>query len=130
MLAAGKITADEAERLLDALGAGPQPDATPAGNPPKYLRVQVEKSRGDEGHSKQVNIRVPLSLLRAGVRLQGVLPPKARAGLNAALAEHGMDIDLDKLKSGQIETLIAGLSQAAIDIDAGDGKSRVKVSCE
>lgn len=132
LLAAGRITADEAERLLDALGNTPRPEARPAPGKegPKFLRVQVEKGRGDDRDAKHVNVRVPLSLLRAGVRLQGIIPPKARAQINAALAEKGVDFDMDKLKSDQLETMIEGLSQTSIDIDADDGKSRVRVSCE
>jgi hypothetical protein len=132
MLADGKITAAEAERLLDALGATPRLEtATTAGGAgPKYLRVQVEKGRGGERDPKHVNIRVPLQLLRAGVRLQGILPPKARASLAEAMAEQGVDIDLDKLKSGEIETFIAALTQTSIDIDTHDGRQRVKISCE
>lgn len=132
LLAAGRITADEAERLLDALGGAPKPEPRPMvnGEGPKFLRVQVEKGRGEDREAKQVNVRVPLSLLRAGVRLQGILPAKARTQINAALAEKGVDFDIDSLKSGQLETLIEGLAQTSIDIDASDGKSRVKVSCE
>ncbi|HEY1415928.1 MAG TPA: hypothetical protein VGF42_08590 [Caulobacteraceae bacterium] len=132
LLAAGRISADEAGRLLDAVGHSPQPEARPipTREGPKFLRVQVEQGRGAERDAKHVNVRVPLSLLRAGVRLQGILPQKARAQINAALAQKGVDVDLDSLKSGQLESLIEGLAQTSIDIDADDGKSRVKVSCE
>jgi len=132
MLASGKISAAEAERLLDAVGGAPRAEtAAPAnGAGPKYLRVQVEKSRTDERDPKHVNIRVPLQLLRAGVRLQGVIPAKARATVNEVMAEHGFDVDLDKLKSGEIETFITALTQTSIDINADDGRSRVKISCE
>jgi len=128
MLGAGKISAEEAERLLDALNGTSGGESPTPGAGPKFLRVQVEKDHG-AGDPKQVNIRVPLQLLRAGVRLKGVMPPKARASLNVALGKMGDDLDLDKLKPDQLETLIATLSQTAIEIDAGDGKSRLKVSC-
>lgn len=132
LLAAGRITTDEAERLLDALGGSPKLEARPTANGegPKFLRVQVEKGRVEDRDAKHINVRVPLSLLRAGVRLQGILPAKARSQINAALAEKGVDLDLDSLKSGQLETLIEGLAQTSIDLDADDGKSRIKVSCE
>lgn len=130
MLATGRITAEEAERLLDALGSGSHPGPTPSGAGPKYLRVEVEKVRGDERDAKHVNIRVPLQLLRAGVKLQGLMPAKARAGLAAALAEKGMDVDLDKLKAEGLESLIETLTHASIDVESDDGRSRVKVGCE
>src|SRR5580704_10081496 len=74
MLSVGKITADEAERLIAAL----EKDAPSGGAPvaancpaPKYLRVMVEQEKDRDGDTlaKTVNIRVPLQLLRAGVRL-------------------------------------------------------------
>jgi hypothetical protein len=131
MLATGRITAEEAERLLDAVGApAPRPSAALAGPGPKYLRVQVEKDRGDLRAPKHVNIRVPLQLLRAGVRLRGLMPRETRAHLTAALAEKGMDVDLDKLKGDNIEALIDTLTQTSIDIESDDGRSRVKVGCE
>jgi hypothetical protein len=137
MLSQGRLTADEAERLLAALdrsGAGsagaPTGERPRAGGPgPKYLRVQVSKLRGD-GEDKNVNIRVPLQLLKAGVKLPGLLPPKARAELNAALHEKGVGFDLNQLRPDNVDAFIAALSETSIDIDADDGRSRVRVSCE
>jgi hypothetical protein len=132
MLATGRITPEETERLLDALG-GPsasRPAQAPSGAGPKFLRVQVEKGRGDERDPKHVNIRVPLQLLRAGVKLQGIMPTKARAGLSAALAEKGIDVDLDKLKAEGLEAFIDSLTHTTIDVESDDGRSRVKVGCE
>ncbi len=86
MLAAGKITADEAERLLAALepdssgttgeflgsvaGGNGTKSAAPKSRA-KYLRVLVEADEGMTGMKGQttVNVRVPMQLLRAGVRL-------------------------------------------------------------
>jgi hypothetical protein len=137
MLATGRITAEEAERLLDALGPqtgarpGPGPAApNPAASEPKYLRIQVEKDRGDGREPKHANIRVPLQLLRAGVRLPKLMPPKTRSALVLALAEKGVDIDLDKLKGDNIEPLIDALTHTSIDVESDDGHSRVKVGCE
>jgi hypothetical protein len=138
MLAAGRLTADEADRLLSALdrrGAGPAravaPDeGRPAGPMPKYLRVQVSKLRGDADDAKNVNIRVPLQLLRAGVKLPGLLPPKARDELNAAMREKGVAFDFNQLRPDNIDAFIAALTQSSIDIDAHDGRSRVRISCE
>ena len=71
MLAAGKITADEAEQLIAALERE-QPPAAPAFDTKKgkakYLRVLVDSR--DAGEPGRVNIRVPLQLLRAGDRLR------------------------------------------------------------
>jgi SHOCT-like protein len=126
MLAEGKITADEAERLLDALGRE-QPESAPAvKSRPKYLYVVVvDNSSGDE--PSRINIRVPLQLLRAGVRLTSLIPPQALTRVNAELAKAGVPIDLAELKPQQLEELIDQLDDVTVDID--DPTSKVQVFC-
>jgi hypothetical protein len=136
MLGEGKITADEAERLLAALEAPQAPvgaaegGGARAGRAPKYLRVMVQKGENGASNPKNVDIRVPLQLLRAGVKLQGLLPPEARSKLNAALARKGVDFDVNQLKGDSLDAFIETLRETSIDIDADDGRARVKVSCE
>src|SRR5262249_27533013 len=107
MLSEGKITIDEAERLLAALNSD-APAAPGAASPtkpgPRYLRVQVESSDhfGGEGPGK-VNLRVPISLLRAGVKLASLVPPSALDRANEALRAQKVPIDLRQLKPQDIE---------------------------
>ncbi len=133
MLAEGKITADEAERLIDALGRE-APDSPPgaASRPkprPKYLRVVVSSAdnSGGDGPSR-INVRVPLQLLRAGVRLTTLIPPQALTKVNAELTKSGVPIDLNELKPQHIEELIDQLDELTVDVDDPDGK--VQVFCE
>ncbi|GAB4048728.1 SHOCT-like domain-containing protein [Catellatospora paridis] len=141
MLAEGKITAEEAERLIDALGRDRSPSPPEAGSRtkprPKYLRVVVvsEEGAGDwageafggDGTSR-INIRVPLQLLRAGVRLTSLVPPQALTRANAELHRSGVDIDLTQLKPQHIEELIEHLDELTVDIDSADAK--VQIFCE
>ncbi|HEY2359333.1 MAG TPA: hypothetical protein VGH86_17920 [Phenylobacterium sp.] len=133
MLADGKINADEAERLIGAMeGAGPTPRAfdsaaTGHNKPPKYLRVTVDANDDDEGPTK-VNIRVPMALLRAGVRLTSLIPPAARDQVNAELAKNGVPFDISQLRPENLEDLIAHLEDFSVDVDAQDAK--VRVYCE
>jgi hypothetical protein len=134
MLAEGKINADEAERLISAMerdGSAPRPfDSAPLGHnkqPPKYLRVSVDAADADEGPTK-VNIRVPMALLRAGVRLTSLIPPAARNQVNAELAKNGVPFDIGQLKPENLEDLIAHLEDFSVDVDAQDAK--VRVYCE
>jgi hypothetical protein len=133
MLAAGKVTADEAERLIDALEREqPEPPPTATGRPrprPKYLRVVVssEDDAGGDGPSR-VNVRVPLQLLRAGVRLTSLIPPEAIAKINAELGRSGVPIDLAQLKPQQLEELIDQLDDVVVDVD--DPGAKVQVFCE
>jgi hypothetical protein len=133
MLAEGKITADEAERLIDAV-ARDQPESPPAAvdrpKPrPKFLRVVVtsEDTAGGDGPSR-VNVRVPLQLLRAGVRLASLIPPQALLKVNAELEKSGVPIDLTQLKPQQLEDLIDQLDEVIVDVD--DPGSTVRVFCE
>jgi hypothetical protein len=133
LLAEGKVTADEAERLIDALGRE-QPESPPGAalrpKPrPKYLRVVVnsEDNAGSDGPSR-VNVRVPLQLLRAGVRLTSLIPPQALTQVNTKLHESGVPIDLTQLKPQHIEDLIEQLDDLTVDVDQPDAK--VRVFCE
>jgi hypothetical protein len=131
MLAEGKITADEAERLITALERE-QPESPPgaASRPkprPKYLRVVVEDNSSG-GAPSRINIRVPLQLLRAGVRLTSLVPPQALTKINAELNKSGVPIDLTELKPQQLEELIDELDEVTVDVD--DSDSKVQVFCE
>lgn len=138
MLAEGKITADETERLLQKLGDGdanqgrgdrrlkrlhigaaalPEEADTPTGVP-KYLRVEVHSEDGD-----QVSVRVPLRLIRTGVKLTTMLPTET----NAKLADKGIDLNhLGKLEG---EELVDALRDLKVDVDSANGDS-VRVFCE
>ena len=55
---------------------------------------------------------------------------KARDELNAAMRQKGMAFDFNQLRPENVDALIAALAETSIDIDAHDGRSRVRVSCE
>ncbi|MET7964002.1 SHOCT-like domain-containing protein [Micromonospora zamorensis] len=130
MLATGKITAEEAEQLIAAL----ERDQTPATTSHdvrqkgkvKYLRVVVDAT--DNGEPSRVNVRVPLQLLRAGVRLAALVPPQALVKANASLSESGVPIDLTQLKPEQLEALVEHLDEVTVEVDSPD--ATVRVFCE
>ncbi|MFC0505259.1 SHOCT-like domain-containing protein [Micromonospora costi] len=131
MLVEGKITADEAERLINALERD-QPESPPGATSrpkprPKYLRVLVTSEDDFDGPGR-INVRVPLQLLRAGVRLTSLIPPQALTQANAELRRSGVPIDLTQLKPQHIEELIEHLDDITIDVDQPDAK--VQVFCE
>jgi hypothetical protein len=132
MLAEGKITADEAERLIAALEDQPPASAAavePRTKPPKYMRVVVSSpdNFGGDGPGR-VNVRIPFSLLRAGVRLASLIPPQALGQINEELSKSGVPIDLTQLKPQHIEELIEHLADMTVDVDQPDAK--VQVFCE
>jgi SHOCT-like protein len=144
MLATGKITADEAEKLLAALepetrttaressgaGNGKSPESN---SHAKYLRVQVEADESMTGMKgpTTVNVRVPMQLLRAGVRLAGLIPKQAHDQLDEAFTKHGVPITLSQIKPENLEELIDHLEDLTVDVDGKDGNStKVRVFCE
>jgi Asp-tRNA(Asn)/Glu-tRNA(Gln) amidotransferase B subunit len=130
MLAEGKITADEAEQLIAALERDQPPvasslEARPKGKA-KYLRVVVDSL--DKGEPERVNVRVPLQLLRAGVRLAALIPPQALGQANAELNKSGVPFDLTQLKPEQLEALVEHLDEMTVEVDQPD--TQVRVFCE
>jgi Asp-tRNA(Asn)/Glu-tRNA(Gln) amidotransferase B subunit len=130
MLAEGKITAEEAEQLIAALERDQPPaasslDARPKGKA-KYLRVVVDAL--ENGEPARVNVRVPLQLLRAGVRLAALIPAQALGKANAELNKSGVPFDLTQLKPEQLEALVEHLDEMTVEVDSPDAK--VRVFCE
>lgn len=132
MLADGKVTADEAERLISALeGPGASPVAGPAprkGGRPKYLRVVVDAEDHHTGKPVKVNIRVPIQLMRAGVRLSALMPSPAREKVNQALRERGIPVDVGAMKPENLDELLDHLNDLTVDVD--QEKAKVRVFCE
>jgi hypothetical protein len=127
MLAAGQISVEEADRLISALGSGPEPSANGGVRRAKYLRVEVDAVDPAEGPTK-VNIRVPMMLLRAGVKLSALIPPAARTEVNAAMARKGLNFDLSQLKPENLEELISELDDLTVNVD--NERAKVRVYCE
>jgi hypothetical protein len=148
MLAAGKITADEAERLLSAIESGPggttaefaAGGAATNGNKAaavktraKYLRVLVEADESMSGlkGGTTVNVRVPLQFLRAGVRLAALIPAQAHNQLDEAFIKHGVPLTLSQIKPENLEELIDHLDDLTVDVQGNEGKTvKVRVFCE
>lgn len=148
MLATGKITADEAERLLSAIESGPGEGlgafgtggAAVNGNKAaavktraKYLRVLVEADESMSGlkGGTTVNVRVPLQFLRAGVRLAALIPAQAHNQLDEAFTKHGVPLTLSQIKPENLEELIDHLDDLTVDVQGNEGKAvKVRVFCE
>jgi hypothetical protein len=136
MLAQNKITSDEAYRLLNAINSGEGEAAPraelPPGPRPKYLRVTVQPSPDspDAGNYDRVNIRIPLSLVRAGMKLTSLIPPHAYDKVNGALKEKGIDFDLRSIKAEDLEDIIQALGDMQIDVEGGHHGERIKVFAE
>ena len=137
MLANNKISADEAYRLLSALEPGasaPEGAAktgTAAKAKPKCLRCSVTSGSEEEQGRKyeRINVRVPIALIRSGVKLTSLLPRDARDKVTGALHEKGIDFDMRNVKPEDLDELVEALSELEVDIVGSDGEV-VKVSVE
>ena len=129
MLAAGQVSAEEADRLIAALDKQPTAPAArtaevTAGNP-RYLRIFVEDHETSGDGPTKVNIRVPLQLLRAGVRLASLIPNGAKDQINEALRKNGVPIDVTQLKPEDLDELVVHLADLTIDVEEKDTKVRI-----
>jgi hypothetical protein len=141
MLAENKITVDEAERLLAATGEKETDDtAARTGDTgtdtmpnilkkmPKYLRVQVEPGpNANPGNADKVNVRVPMSLIRAGMKLTSLIPAQAHDKINEEMQKSGINFDLKNIKPEDMDDLIMALSDLEVDVD---GETKVRVFAE
>ncbi len=125
MVADGTITPEEGEKLLSRLDS---PGASTATAEPgrdrgdrnaaslKYLRVVVDGK-------DNVNIRVPIGLVRTGIKLTTLMPSKA----SRRLSERG--IDLSRFNGLDGEELIEALRELDVEVNTDDGDV-VRVFCE
>ena len=129
MLADGKITADEAERLLDALDSraaaaeSEAPGPSVKGDPapliaalPKFLYVKVDSENGD-----MVDVKIPVALVRSGLKLTSLIPAQAMDQINDSMSEHGVTVDFSNLKPEDIDELVEALREMEINVDAQNG---------
>ena len=108
MLEEGKVNAEEAARLLDALAETPE-SAKPGGA--KMLRIKVTEPGTNK---KKVNLRIPLGLAKIAAKF---IPPKKKK----ELAEEGVDIDevLSQVTSENIGKVV--------DIESDDGLIEITI---
>ena len=137
MLAQNKISADEAYRLLNVIESGESTrestgkTTTAMKEKAKYLRVTVlpDAEHEHSGDVDRVNVRVPMSLIRAGIKLTSLIPPEARDKVNGALRDKGIDFDVRNVKPEDLEELIEALSDLEVDVVSAKGE-KVKVFVE
>jgi len=134
LLAQGKITVDEADQLLRAMSASsdaPPAAAAAAAEPsasPRYVRITVHKTAKDDRRDKDVNIRVPIAVVKSGMRLGALIPGFPGDAVSARLRERGIDVDFSKLDTAALEQVLKQLGDTNIEVDSG--KAQVRISCE
>jgi hypothetical protein len=82
------------------------------------LLITINTAKGDK-----VNVRIPLSLVKAGVKLTALLPESAAESMK----EHGVNLDEFAKMSG--DELLEALEELNISIDTEDGDT-IRVCCD
>ena len=143
MLAQGKITVDEADQLLKALGGGPAAAAPADADPSsdarrgmRWFRITIHKPAGDPSQkAKDVNIRVPIAVVRGGMRLGAIIGTFAGEKAAQRMKARGLDLDLSaisgdlsRMNGPEFDTFMKSLDDVNIEID--DGRSQVRITAE
>jgi hypothetical protein len=141
LLAQGKVTVDDAARLIDATAA-----AAPASAPgdavsgserpnPRWIRINVLKTAKDGKQDKEVNIRVPIAVVKGGMRLGAIIATFAGEKAAQRMKDRGIDLDLSKINGdfsrmngAEFDAFMKSLDEMHIEVD--DGKSQVRITCE
>ncbi len=125
MLAQGKISSEEAEKLLDAV----EPDspagfsgAESSGVMPKNLYVRVLPKEGAED-TDQVKVTIPIALVKAGINFMNLLPKDARKDIENAMEKKG--IDLKNLNPDEMDSLLAAIQEFEVDVETSDNTVRI-----
>lgn len=133
MVQSGKITSEDAIKLLDAIGedetevkAEPMTITASAGpkNKKRYLRVRINANDTENGKAK-VNVNIPLQLAKKVTGIMKFIPNNVKDDLQ----KDGIDLDGMDI-AGMIEMIENGeMDENLVDIEAGeDGKgATVKV---
>jgi SHOCT-like domain len=125
MLSNGKISVQEAEQLLQAVASSPgQPDEKTL--EPRYFRILVNKPAREGKKAENVNIRVPMTVVRGGLRLGALFP--GMLGKKKIQLDNGTELDLSKIHYSDLEAMIKDIGELTVDVDGDD--AQVRIRCE
>jgi hypothetical protein len=126
MLSEGKVSVLEAEQLLQAVNASGAP-ADGKKPEPRYIRIQVTEPDREGKKAETVNIRVPLTVVRGGIRLGAFIP--GMLGQSKIRLRDGAEIDLLKMDPAHFEAMLKDLGEISVNVDDEAGK-QVRIRCE
>lgn len=123
MLAEGKVSVQEAEQLLQAIRGGEAADEKRT--EPRYFRIVVNKPARDGKKAENVNIKVPMTVVRGGLRLGALFP--GMLGKKKVRMENGTELDLSTIHYADLEAMIKDIGELTVDVD---GDAQVRIRCE
>lgn len=130
LLAQGRISVEEADQLLGVLRSGTGEPESGGETPrprPRFIKINVHDLT-PEGRHEDVNIRVPIAIVRGGLKLGALIPGFAAERVTRHLRDKGIDLDLAKLDPARLDAILAEVGNFTIDVK--EGRSEVRISCE
>lgn len=122
MVRSGKVSPEEGEKLLGAIGQGGEAKKASAGKR-TMLRVRVDVKDPEKSEQARVNVNVPLTIAKKAMGLVSLIPKEAKAELE----ENGIDISQIDLK-GLIEMFEDGeINEDLVDVETGDERKGATV---
>jgi len=108
MVQEGKVSAEEAAKLLQAVDTKPSHTASTTSTGARWLRVRVQESG-----RQVVNVNLPMTIVEVALSM----------GVKFIPQEHLKDIDLTAL----LEAVKQGLTGKIVEVDDGDSKVEIIV---
>jgi hypothetical protein len=142
LLSQGKITVDDADRLIKAIsaevpaGTAAAETAADGGQRARWFRINIRKPASDQAHTpKDVNIRVPIAVVKGGMRLGAIIATFAGEKAALRMKQRGLDLDLStingdlsRMNGEEFDAFLKSLDDMNIEID--DGRSQVRITAE
>ena len=125
MVSEGKITPEEAEKLLTALDTETQNHipAETVNLDEKFLYIKVEPKNGKS--SDRVSVKVPFGLVKAGLNIAGLIPQDAQDKINSTMNEKGLNFNLKDINKDNIQEILTSLEQFTVDVDTEEAAIQV-----
>jgi hypothetical protein len=115
MVKSGKVTPEQGEKLISAIGQGGEIAKTSTGKK-TMLRVRVDVRGEKECEQAKVNVNVPLTLAKKAMGLVALIPKEAKAELE----KNGIDLSQIDLKA-LIEMFEDGeITEDLVNVETGD----------
>lgn len=125
LLSIGKLTVEEADKLLTALEKNSKPAVPVSDVRGKYLYVQVEPKEGKS--TERVSVKVPLALVKAGLNISKLIPIEAQDKIQSSMHEQGLSFDFSAINAENMDEILEALEQMSVDVE--NDESTVKVFC-
>ncbi len=123
MVKSGKVTPEEGEKLLSAIGEVGSEAKKPAVGKRSMLRVRVDVNDPEKTEQAKVTINVPLAIAKKAAGLLALVPKDVKS----ELTESGIDLDAIDLKE-LIELFEDGeLNEELINVVTGDAEKGATV---